>query len=167
MMSGHAKGFAPVYDSQSRVLILGSFPSVKSREVGFYYGNPQNKFWRTVCGFFHEEVPDTTEGKRAFLLRRKIALWDVVISCEIVGSSDASIRDEVVADIGGLLENSNISVVLCNGNKSYALFAERFPQYIPMAKKLTSTSPANPRFSAEEWTAALKSIFTEDEYADL
>ncbi len=165
MTSGYAEGFAPVYDEKSRVLILGSFPSVKSREIGFYYGNPQNKFWRTVCGFFGEEVPQTVGEKRTFLLRRKIALWDVIASCEIVGSSDASIRNEVVADIAGVLAASNISAVLCNGSKSYSLFAERFPQYITIAKRLTSTSPANPRFNAEEWRSALESIYREEDHA--
>ena len=86
-------GFPPVYDTHSEVLILGSFPSVKSREISFYYGNKQNRFWKTVCAFFGEDVPDSVEGKKAFLLRRKIALWDMVTECEIVGSADASIQN--------------------------------------------------------------------------
>lgn len=155
----HAEGFPPVYDSNSRVLILGSFPSVKSRETAFYYGNRQNRFWRTVCGFFGEEVPADNEGKRNFLLRRNIALWDVIIECEIEGSADASIRNEVVADIPSVLGNSGICAVICNGNKAYSLFAERFPQYLSITKKLSSTSPANPRFSAEEWIKTLSELF--------
>lgn len=154
-----AEGFAPVCDRNSRVLILGSFPSVKSRDVGFYYGNPQNRFWRTLSEFFGEEIPAAVEGKREFLLRHKIALWDVVISCEIVGSSDASIKDEIVADIPSLLEGSQIEAILCNGTKSFSLLSDKFPHLLHIAKKLPSTSPANPRFSAETWKSALQKIF--------
>jgi hypoxanthine-DNA glycosylase len=155
----HAAGFPPVYDENSVVLILGSFPSVKSRETAFYYGHKQNRFWRTVCEFFGEDVPATVAGKREFLLRRNIALWDVIIECDIIGSSDASIRNEVVADIPSVLEGGKIRAVLCNGSKSFSLFSERFPQYLPVAKKLSSTSPANPRFSSEEWREALLNLF--------
>ena len=154
-----AEGFGPVCDVNSRVLVLGSFPSVKSRAVGFYYGNPQNRFWRTVCGYFCEEVPPSVADKRAFLLRRGIALWDVVASCEIVGSSDAAIKNETLADIPSVLSGSKISAILCNGSKSYGLFAERFPRLLPMAVKLPSTSPANPRFSAEAWKSEFDKIF--------
>lgn len=159
-----AEGFAPVWDRESRVLILGSFPSVKSRAVGFYYGNPQNRFWRTVCGFFGENVPADTAGKTEFLLRRRIALWDVVTSCEIVGSSDVSIRNETVADLPALLAQSSIRTVLCNGSKSYSLLALKFPQLIPLSQKLSSTSPANPRFDGKEWETALEGALkiTED-----
>lgn len=162
-----AEGFTPVYGKESRVLILGSFPSVKSRETGFYYGNPHNRFWRTVCGYFGENVPASVAEKREFLLRRRIALWDVITSCEIVGSSDASIKNERVADVKKLLTETKISAVLCNGSKAYSLFAERFPEYIPIALRLSSTSPANPRFSAEEWKGALDQIFKENVDADL
>lgn len=161
MISGYAEGFPPVFDGQSKVLILGSFPSVKSREVGFYYGNRQNRFWQTVCGYFGECVPETVSGKREFLLRRRIALWDVITSCEITGSSDASIKNETVADVKTLLADTRISAVLCNGGKAYSLFAERFPEYIALTTRLSSTSPANPRFSAQEWARALDNIFKE------
>jgi len=154
-----AEGFEPVYNEESRLLILGSFPSVKSREVGFYYGNKQNRFWKTVCGFFGEAVREDTEWKREFLLRRKIALWDVVLSCEIEGSSDASIRKESVAEIPALLAETKIETIFCNGTKSFSLLAERFPELLPITKKLSSTSPANPRFSGAEWRAALEEIF--------
>lgn len=160
-----AEGFPPVFDGESRVLILGSFPSVKSREIGFYYGNKQNRFWRTVCEYFGETVPETTEGKRELLLRRRIALWDVITSCEIVGSSDASIRNEVVADVRTVIEGSRVCAVICNGSKAYTLFSQRFPEYLPFTRRLSSTSPANPRFSAEEWRRALDEIFQGDEYA--
>ena len=149
------EGFAPVFDKDSRILILGSFPSVKSREISFYYGNRQNRFWHTVCGFFGVQVPESVENKRAFLLERHIALWDVITSCEIVGSSDASIRDETVADVPSVIEGSRIRAILCNGTKSYSLLAEKFPQYLSMTVKLPSTSPANPRFSAEIWEKEL------------
>lgn len=156
-----AEGFEPVFDGSAKLLILGSFPSVKSRAVQFYYGNPQNRFWRTVCGFFHEEIPASADGKRAFLLRRHIALWDVVVSCEIVGSSDASIRGEKIADVGALLRQTGIQRVFCNGSAAFALLKKYFPAV--EAKRLSSTSPANPRFSAEEWTAALREVFPEND----
>jgi len=154
-----AEGFAPVYNEESRLLILGSFPSVKSREVGFYYGNRQNRFWKTVCGFFGEPVREDTVWKREFLLRRKIALWDVVLSCEIEGSSDASIQKERVAEIPALIAQTKIEKIFCNGTKSFSLLAERFPALLPITKKLSSTSPANPRFSETEWRSALGEIF--------
>lgn len=153
------EGFAPVFDGESRVLILGSFPSVKSREIGFYYGNPQNRFWKTVCGFFSEEIPAFVEGKREFLLRRGIALWDVVHACEIVGSQDASIRGEEVAYIPSVLRQSKIEKILCNGKKSYSLLSEHFPDLMEMARLLPSTSPANPRFSADIWREELSKVF--------
>ncbi len=158
-MTVRAEGFPPVYNGESRLLILGSFPSVMSRGVNFYYGNPQNRFWRTVCGFFGEEVPQETEKKREFLLRRQIALWDVVVSCEIEGSSDAAIRNEIIADLPALLEGSRVERIFCNGSKAYSLLTERFPQLSGAAKKLPSTSPANPRFSERVWHEALSELF--------
>lgn len=158
-MSGRAVGFEPVYGEGCRVLVLGSFPSVKSRAVGFYYGNPQNRFWRTVCGFFGEEVPPDTEGKREFLLRRGIALWDVVTECEIEGSADASIRGESVGDLPALVRACGARKILCNGNKSYEVLAREYPELLGITQKLSSTSPANPRFSKAEWEGALQKIF--------
>lgn len=154
-----AEGFPPVHNRESKVLVLGSFPSVMSRKIAFYYGNPQNRFWRTVCGFFGEEIPPDVAGKREFLLRRGIALWDVVLSCEIEGSADADIREEIVADIPALLAGSRIRQIFCNGGKSFSLLETHFPQLLPMARKLPSTSPANPRFSEAVWHNALKEIF--------
>ncbi len=156
------EGFAPIFDGSSRLLILGSFPSVKSRAVGFYYGNPQNRFWGMLSSFFGEEIPPDPEGKRAFLLEKHIALWDMVTSCEIEGSSDASIRAESVADIRFLFGHAPIECVLCNGAKSYSLLAERYPQYLPVAQKLPSTSSANPRYEASAWHAALARVFEGD-----
>ena len=155
----HAAGFDPVYNEESRLIILGSFPSVKSRAVGFYYGNPQNRFWKTVCGYFDEEVPPDIAGKTAFLLRHNIALWDVVESCEIAGSSDSSIRKEEVAAVPDLVARTKAERIFCNGTKSYEVLAERFPQLLPMTQKLPSTSPANPRFSRAVWEEAFDEIF--------
>lgn len=160
-MKGREQGFEPVFCAGSRLLILGSFPSVKSRKEGFYYGNPQNRFWRTVCGFFGEDVPKTVEDKRNFLLRRKIALWDVVESCEIEGSSDASIRREKLADLPALVKKCGAPVILCNGRAAYGAIERCYPELLPMAHKLPSTSPANPRFSFEAWNSALLEVFPE------
>ena len=154
-MSALLEGFRPVFDEKSRVLILGSFPSVLSRAVSFYYGNPRNRFWGMLGAFFGEEVPESAEGRRSFVLSHQIALWDVVMRCEIVGSSDASIKNEVTADVGSLIAGSKISRILCNGATSYRLFSERFPEFLPIAKKLPSTSPANPRFTVGPWLNAL------------
>ena len=158
-MTGFFKGFDPVFDQDSVLLILGSFPSVKSRKEGFYYGNPQNRFWRTVCGYFGESVPSSIADKRSFLLRRKIALWDVVTACEIDGSKDDSIRNEEVADLLGLFQNSNIERIFCNGGKSFELLEREFPTLVKITQKLLSTSPANPRFSVEVWHKALDEVF--------
>lgn len=155
------RGFEPVYNSESKVLILGSFPSVKSRSSSFYYGNPQNRFWKTVCGYFGENVPPDNEGKRQFLVRRKIALWDVVMECEIVGSQDATIKNYKVADIPEIIESSQISLIIVNGNKAYEIFDRYFSSIKMPCVKLPSTSPANTRFDENLWFAALKAAFEE------
>lgn len=160
MKAAFCEGFAPVFDENSRVLILGSFPSVRSRAQGFYYGNPQNAFWRTLGAFFHEEPPKDAEGRRAYVLKHGTALWDVVISCTIEGSSDASIQGETVADVASLVKGSNIRRILCNGTTAYNLFQRHFPELVPIAKKLPSTSPANPRFCPEAWSEALSEAFS-------
>ena len=106
-MSGIIKhGFEPVYDKNSKVLILGSFPSVKSRQVDFYYGNKRNRFWETLCSYFGEAVPESTQDKIDFLLRRNIAIWDIVTECEIDGSKDDTIKNFKVADLKKVLQNS-------------------------------------------------------------
>lgn len=158
-MIGEFEGFAPCFNGESVLLILGSFPSVKSRAEGFYYGNPQNRFWKTVCGYFGEGVPMGIAEKKEFLKRRKIALWDVVASCEIDGSKDASIRKEQIADLPSLLSNSKIKRIFCNGGKSYELLEREFPALLGITQKLPSTSPANPRFTAEAWRKALDEVF--------
>ena len=158
-MRTYCEGFEPVWNEHSRVLTHGSFPSVKSRAEGFYYGNKQNRFWRTVSEFFRAELPQTVEEKRAFVLCNSLALWDVVVSCEIEGSQDSSITNERVANIPDLLKGSNIKAILCNGTLSYRLLESNFPRLLSIAKKLPSTSPANPRFSKEIWFQALEEIF--------
>ncbi len=132
---------------------------MKSRQVEFYYGNKQNRFWRTVCGFFGEEVPDTTEGKKEFLARRKIALWDVVIACDIEGSSDASVQNAEVADLDEVLRFARIEKIILNGNLAYQLFLKKYEGIEIPYCKLSSTSPANPRFTKEEWERALNDVF--------
>ncbi len=153
------RGFAPVYDKDSKILILGSFPSVKSRQIDFYYGNKQNRFWKMICGFFGEEIPETTEGKKSFLYRRRIALWDMVMSCEIDGSSDATVRNAEIADIPTLLRESKIERILLNGKLAYDLFCQHFSECKIPYIKMPSTSPANPRFNEEQWKKELYDVF--------
>ena len=152
-------GFLPVYDTDSRVLILGSFPSVKSREIQFYYGHKQNRFWKTICGYFHEDIPQDVEGKRKFLLRNKVALWDIARACEIVGSSDASIKNVEVVDLSEILAKTKLEKIFLNGNLAYQLFLKEYEKLDIPYQKLPSTSPANPRFSSQVWTEALDGIF--------
>lgn len=152
-------GFAPVFDENSKVLILGSFPSVKSRQIDFYYGNKQNRFWKMLCGYFGEEIPPTTERKKAFLSRRKIALWDMVVSCEIEGSADASVKNAEVADLSQVLARANIRKILLNGALAYKLFTENYADLPVAYAKMPSTSPANPRYDENIWRQALDEIF--------
>ena len=158
-MTGFFRGFDPFFDENSTLLILGSFPSVKSRQEGFYYGNPQNRFWRTVCGYFHEETAKTVAQKKAFLSRHRIALWDVVTACEIDGSKDNTICNEEIADLPHLIERSNIKRIFCNGGKSFELLQREFPALVRIAQRLPSTSPANPRFTSGVWHSALDGVF--------
>ena len=134
----------PVFDSASRILILGSFPSVKSREMMFFYGHPQNRFWKVAAAVFEEEVPVTVPERRAFLLRNHIAAWDVIASCRIRGSSDASIRDVVPNDLSRILAAAPISQIYVNGRtaeKMYRKYTE--PATGRPCICLPSTSPAN------------------------
>ena len=158
-MSVKVKGFEPVFDRNSVLLILGSFPSVKSRVIQFYYGNKQNKFWRVLCAHFGEDIPESVAGKREFLLNHRIALWDIVTECEIDGSKDDSIKNFTVADIKTLLQNSDIKYIILNGSKAYSIFNEYFSDIEIAYKKLPSTSPANTRFDEKEWHDAISSAF--------
>ena len=152
-------GFAPIFDKDSRVLILGSFPSVKSREVDFYYGHKQNRFWKMLCGYFNEEIPATKEGKISFLKRNKIALWDMAVSCEIKGSSDASVKNAVTADLQEILPFAKIEKILLNGTLSYDLFIKNYADLDVPFERMPSTSPANPRYDEKVWRRALDDVF--------
>ena len=152
-------GFAPVFDKDSRVLILGSFPSVKSREVDFYYGHKQNRFWKMLCGYFNEGIPATKEEKIAFLKRNKIALWDMVTECQIEGSADSSIKVEKVADLNEIFAAAKIRKILLNGALAYTLFEKYYGGLAISYFKMPSTSPANPRYNQQVWWSALDEIF--------
>ena len=130
----------PVFDENSKVLILGSFPSPKSRETGFYYGHPQNRFWRVLAAVFDEAVPTTNEEKKAFVLRHRIALWDVCASCEIEGAADSSIQNVTPNDFSVIRSVANVRAVFTTGKTANALY-ERFTG--EKALLLPSPSPAN------------------------
>lgn len=148
--------FEALYNENSKVLILGSFPSVKSREVSFFYGHPRNRFWKVIPALFGEEEPLTIEKKKELILRRNLALWDSIHSCEITGSSDSSVKNVVPNDISKIIGNSNVSKVFCNGALSHKMYMKYiFPDTKIEAVKLPSTSPANAACSLdkliEEW----------------
>lgn len=140
--------FDPVYDNSSRILILGSFPSVKSRENGFYYGHPQNRFWKVLAALTEEPVPESTAAKRMLLLRHHIALWDVIAECTITGSSDTSIKDVQVNNFSMILKEAPVAKIFTNGAKAYALYQKyAYSQTGRESIKLPSTSPANAAWS--------------------
>lgn len=154
--------FAPVYDADSRILILGSFPSVKSREQQFFYGHPQNRFWKVIAGLTGHPLPVTIEEKKALLLKNRIAIWDVIAECEIIGSSDSSIRSVVPADLQQILERAQIRQIYANGTTAKKLF-EKF-QKKSCGRSiigLPSTSPANASFSLERLLEAWRCILEE------
>lgn len=141
----------PIYDRNSQILILGSFPSVKSREQMFFYGHPQNRFWRVVSAIFECDEPKTVQEKREFLLSNKIALWDVIASCDIVGSSDSSIKNVVPNDLTEILKNTNIKRIFVNGKTAKRYYDKYIKNVINReAVCLPSTSPANAMFSTEK-----------------
>lgn len=143
--------FEPVFNKESKILILGSFPSVKSRENNFYYGHPQNRFWKVLAQIFEAEVPQRIEEKKRFLLEHRIAVWDVIESCTIIGSSDSSIKDVVVNDFSKVLENSAIDKIYVNGGKAYELYHKYAEKQTGIkAVKLPSTSPANAVWSVDK-----------------
>lgn len=155
--------FEPVWAPDSRILILGSFPSVKSREQGFYYGHPRNRFWAVLSRLLQEPLPQSIPEKRDMLLRCHVAIWDVIESCEITGSSDSSIREVKVSDIGRVLKGSQIERVFANGGKAWELYQKySFPQTGMLCEKLPSTSPANAAFSEERlleaWAPILENL---------
>lgn len=151
--------FEPVYDKASEILILGTLPSVKSRENNFYYGHKQNRFWKVLATLLKEPVPHTIEEKKAMLLARRIALWDVIQSCDIKGSSDSSIKNVQPTDIGMILEKTNITRIYANGNKAGQLYKRyQFPVTGIEAMVLPSTSPANAAWSLERLCEAWQVI---------
>ena len=160
--SEHAvHNIAPVWDENSRILILGSFPSVKSREAQFFYAHKQNRFWRVLSAILGENVPESMDEKRAMLLRHGIALWDVIASCEISGSSDSSIKNAVPNDISEILSKSNVMRIFANGNTAFRLYEKYiFPKTGIPAKKLPSTSPANAGMSEEKLTGEWQAILS-------
>ena len=151
--------FDPVFNAESKILILGSFPSVKSRENNFFYGHPQNRFWKVMANVLDWNVPTTIEEKREMLLNNYVAVWDVIASCSIVGSSDTSIKDVVVNDFSKILENSKVERIYVNGGKAYELY-HRYAEKVTgiQAVKLPSTSPANAAWSLEKLTKTWKEI---------
>ena len=134
----------PLYDAECKILILGSFPSVKSREAMFFYGHPQNRYWKLIARLFDEPVPTTIEEKKHLALTHHIAMWDTIRSCTITGSSDSSIRDVVPNDLSVILDHSKVERIFCNGATSHKLYMKYiFPMTRIKAVKLPSTSPAN------------------------
>ena len=151
--------FEPVYDKASEILILGTLPSVKSRENNFYYGHKQNRFWKVLATLLKEPVPDTIEEKKSMLLAHRIALWDVIQSCDIKGSSDSSIKNVQPTDIGMILEKTNITRIYANGNKAGQLYKRyQFPVTGIEAMVLPSTSPANAAWSLDRLCEAWRVI---------
>ena len=151
---------SPVYDKDSRILILGSFPSVKSREEGFFYGHPQNRFWKVVAAVFDETVPKTIDEKKEFLLRNHIAVWDVIRSCDIEGSSDSSIKNVTANDLNEILNKADIEAIFVNGKTALKYFDKYTkPSVGKSAICLPSTSPANAAWNLERLVEDWKRIY--------
>lgn len=154
-MNKQCHPFPPLYDENAQILILGSFPSVKSREQRFFYGHPQNRFWRVLAAVFNEEVPTAIEQKKAFLLKNNVALWDVIACCEIHGSSDSSIKNVVANDLSPILENAPIRRIYVNGGTAKKMYDRHIlPKIGREATLLPSTSPANAAWSVERLAEA-------------
>ncbi len=151
--------FEPIYDENSRILILGSFPSVRSRADGFYYGHPQNRFWRLMANLYDTDILQTTDEKKKFLLKNGIALWDVIASCEIENSSDSSIRHAVPNNLECIWKSADIRCIYTNGKMADKLYRKYFERE---AICLPSTSPANAAWTFEKLKKVWKKIqFTE------
>ena len=151
--------FDAFFDKDSRVLILGTIPSPKSREQGFYYGHPQNRFWKVLADVLDEEFPQTVEERKRFLKRNHIALWDVLESCEIKGASDVSIRNAKPNDMNRILQEADIRAIFATGAKAAQLYKKLcFPECGVEAVRLPSTSPANCRCSYETLREAYSQI---------
>ena len=159
--------FKPIFDKNSKILILGSFPSVVSRKFGFYYANPQNRFWRVLAGILNTPLPESIDEKIKFLLAHRIAIYDVAISCEIKGSSDAKMTAVLPANLEPIFKTANITQVYANGGKAHEICEKYLKNQILNATgrepiKLPSTSPANANFSLErlvqEWTVVSEAL---------
>lgn len=152
----------PLYDKNSRILILGSFPSVKSREANFFYGHPQNRFWKVIARVLNEKTPESIEEKKTMLLIHNIALWDVIHSCEIEGSADSTIKNVVPNNIENILKNSEITKIYVNGKKAEAMYKKYIEKQTGIkADVLPSTSPANAAWNEEKLYTAWK-VITEE-----
>ena len=153
----------PIYNKESRILILGSFPSIKSREEGFFYGHPQNRFWKVVAKVFKEEAPQTISEKKEFLLRNHIAVWDVIQSCDIEGSSDSSIKNVVANDLNVILYTADIETIFVNGKTALKYYNKYTEHKVGrQAICLPSTSPANAAWSMERLVEDWKRIALEN-----
>ena len=142
--------FPPLYDEKSEILILGSLPSVKSREQKFFYGHPQNRFWKVMSQILAEELPLTIDDKKAMLHAHHIALWDTIYSCDIIGSSDSSIKNVVPTDLTHIISGSRVNKVICNGKTSGKYYMKYQQNVLGIEPAiLSSTSPANAAFSVE------------------
>lgn len=141
----------PLYNENSKILILGSFPSVKSREHRFFYGHPQNRFWRVVSAVMEKETPKTVEEKKSFLLESGIALWDVIASCDITGSSDSSIKNVVPNNLSQIFDEADIKQIFVNGKTAEKYYNKYIRSAVQrQAVCLPSTSPANARCTVDE-----------------
>ncbi len=147
--------FDPVWNEDSRILILGSFPSVRSREKGFFYGHPQNRFWKVISAVFEAPIPVTIAEKEQFLLANGIALWDVIASCEVEGSADGSIRNALPNDLSQILHAARIEKIFTNGKLAHKLYEKYFDKN---AIYLPSTSPANAMWRFEKLIDAWQMI---------
>ena len=152
-------GFAPVFDCRNRVLILGSLPSVMSREPNFYYGHPQNRFWKVLAALFGEDLPESIPEKKQLLLSHGVAVWDVIAECDIIGSDDTSIRNVVPADLSRIFEAADIKAVFANGSAAARIFVKY--QRAACGRdiiRLPSTSPANAAWSFERLLGSWKTV---------
>lgn len=153
----------PFYDQESKILILGSFPSVKSRQANFYYAHPQNRFYKVISAIYEQACPHTICEKKALLSRHHLALFDVIQSCKIKGSSDASIKEVIANDLRPLLNNSQIQIIITNGKKAHQLYQKYiFPVIHIQDVNLPSTSPANATFSLDRLVENWKQYLNKD-----
>lgn len=152
--------FEPLFNEDARILILGSLPSVKSREQNFFYGHPQNRFWRLIAAVFDEPAPQNIEEKKELILGHNIALWDTIYSCDIIGSSDSSIKNVVPTDLKRIIDHSAVERIFCNGRTSGKYFEKYHEARLGIkAVTLPSTSPANAAWTfdrlLEAWSVIL------------